>query len=246
MRRPEDRRCIAVETALLELFRLICVCIADDVGENRKGHLLHLHGVVVWGLSPGCSLLPVSPVIAPDALHLRGVQSDLDTPAKTPSEQAIPAPRVFGGPASPVTRRSGGHVDVQPRVVVVARGHRGSNPSRRPWRVPRERRAACAGACLGRAARAPSRLTRPAIGAGVTDGMFGETGTIGWIGSMAGAQACAMSRRCLRRCGVARGLLRAGWDQVRVRGCSVRSSAARSSASTRWRQTVTAHIHASM
>src|ERR1700729_4345559 len=29
MRRPEDRRSIAVETALLELFRLICVCIAD-------------------------------------------------------------------------------------------------------------------------------------------------------------------------------------------------------------------------
>src|ERR1700733_9582925 len=29
MRRPEDRRCIAVETALLELFRLISVCIAE-------------------------------------------------------------------------------------------------------------------------------------------------------------------------------------------------------------------------
>ena len=80
----------------------------------------------------------------------------------------------------------------------------------------------------------------------MTGGMFGATGTIGWIGSMALGQSRllpASGGLCRRR--RAGGAARRRWDQVGVRG-RARSTAARSSASTRWRQTVTAQAQASM
>src|SRR5436305_7872760 len=52
MRRPEDRRCIAVLTALLEACRLRWVSIAETLVRIERDISVHLHGVMVLGFVP--------------------------------------------------------------------------------------------------------------------------------------------------------------------------------------------------
>src|SRR5580704_5898423 len=99
IRRPEDRRCIAVETALLELFRLICVCIADV--------LVRIERDIVT--PPWCGRFGVVPrlLLAAGLSGYRPVRRALEgRPERSGHTRGNPV-------------RSGGYVDVEARVVVL-------------------------------------------------------------------------------------------------------------------------------
>src|ERR1700733_5274456 len=99
MRRPEDRRCIAVETASLELFRLICVCIADE--------LVRIERDIVT--PPWCGRFGVVPrlLLAAGLSGYRPVRPALEGRPDRPGRTR----------ENPV--RSGAYVDMEARVVVV-------------------------------------------------------------------------------------------------------------------------------
>ena len=99
---------------------------------------------------------------------------------------------------------------------------------------------------VGVAARAVP-IERPALGAGATGGMFGESGTIGWIGSIWSEQGPPSAAGWLLRPSVpsrvAAGALPRAGIEVGSAGFGPVDRCA-SSATTRWRQTLTAHAHA--